>query len=96
LTFSASIGNHWDNVITRYREIELNEAVTPDIVKEIISRVKGTVFQCLGTRPALLPVHIIDLAKDGFIGEHRISLIKYCVIMLTVMITLLTSILVLI
>lgn len=69
-------GAHWDNVISRYRELELTEAVLPDTIKPIISSLKVKIECCLKERVNFLPVHVIDLAKTGFISPH-IDSIKF-------------------
>jgi len=62
-------GSHWDDVIVRYREIELNtdkHEVWSDCVNIIGSEVK----KYHGPDLSLLPPHVVDLAADGHIGAH--------------------------
>jgi len=62
-------GVHWDNVISRYREIEL----VPDLIIDrdvynIMVQVKRSINKVFGKEIDFLPIHVIDLAPKGLIG----------------------------
>lgn len=63
--------DHWDSVILHYREVERREWEDARNA-EVVARVRGRVLALLGLAPDLpcLPVHVIDLAADGFIKPH--------------------------
>jgi len=67
--------NHWDNVITRYREIEIGETSLPSDISIIISGLKLKISQLYGKKITFLPPHVIDLASDGFIGTKILLLL---------------------
>ena len=56
--------NHWDNVISKYRETELHDG---GFVSEILDKIKSKIREqyCI---QEFLPPHAIDLAPDGHIG----------------------------
>lgn len=65
------VDNHWDSVIEKYREVEKREWLDP-ANKALAERIKSLILHTL-QRPAtlpFLPVHVIDLAEDGFIKPH--------------------------
>ena len=63
-------GTHWDNVISKYREIELQENDTPENISVILNSCKDKINNILKKDLDYLPVHVIDLAPKGFIGEY--------------------------
>jgi alkylated DNA repair protein alkB family protein 7 len=70
-------GNHWDDVIKKYKEIELNHSDLPEVLNQVIKRVQNILskeFQelksCHSTEINFLPVHVIDLHEDGNISSH--------------------------
>ena len=63
-------GTHWDDVIVKYREIEL--AVEEHAVwQRVTERMKEAIMEHQG-QPDMqfLAPHVVDLAKDGHIGAH--------------------------
>ena len=71
------VDNHWDSVIEKYREVEKREWID-SANKALAERIKALILQTLQRPPTLpfLPVHVIDLAEDGFIKPH-VDSIKY-------------------
>lgn len=75
--------NHWDNVINKYKEIELliniknSKIIIPENVINIINNVKLIISEhtSLKNNDYLHP-HVIDLDDDGNIGSH-IDSIKF-------------------
>lgn len=65
------VANHWDSVIERYREVEKRTWIDPPNAK-IAQRIKDVILQTLHKplTTRFLPVHVIDLAEDGFIKPH--------------------------
>eukprot|EP00698_Gefionella_okellyi_P003990 TRINITY_DN13699_c0_g1_i1.p1 TRINITY_DN13699_c0_g1~~TRINITY_DN13699_c0_g1_i1.p1 ORF type:complete len:234 (+),score=43.84 TRINITY_DN13699_c0_g1_i1:75-776(+) len=57
---------HWDNVIIGYREVQKSPALFPDACRAVLERPRA-LFPA-GT--SLLPVHILDLERTGFISPH--------------------------
>jgi hypothetical protein len=64
-------GNHWDSVITKYKEAEMSSLSAPEAVSQILDRV-GDFIRKVTDSPemVILPPHILDLSADGFIGEE--------------------------
>jgi len=62
-------GNHWDDVILQYKELELgpNNKV-PDQVKAIMTKVQCKIEENIGHSATFLPPHVIDLSADGYIS----------------------------
>ncbi len=66
-------GNHWDDVISQYKEMELQrQSATPDVLA-IIHNVQDIIVKSQENATTKLPVvflqpHVIDLAKNGHIG----------------------------
>ncbi|KAJ1425053.1 hypothetical protein B484DRAFT_480399 [Ochromonadaceae sp. CCMP2298] len=69
-------GNHWDDVIQLYKEVELSNYKVPDDVRDILASVQRTIERRLGGEIHFLSPHVIDLAPEGFIGPH-IDSIKF-------------------
>jgi alkylated DNA repair protein alkB homolog 7 len=65
------MANHWDSVIEHYREVERRGWEDPENAV-VVSRVRALVLRLQGLAPDLpfLPVHVIDLAAEGFIKPH--------------------------
>lgn len=65
------VDNHWDSVIEKYREVEKRKWIDP-ANKALAERIKALILQTLQRPKTLpfLPVHVIDLAEDGFIKPH--------------------------
>lgn len=63
--------DHWDSVILHYREVEKRQWEDPRNA-DVVARVRGRVLELLGLAPDLpcLPVHVIDLAAEGYIKPH--------------------------
>lgn len=63
-------GSHWDDVITRYKEIELSSLDIPDDVRAITAKLSDLV-RSTADIPGMdiLPAHVIDLNADGRIGK---------------------------
>eukprot|EP01041_Mallomonas_annulata_P010894 gene10894-22744_t len=62
-------GNHWDDVIIKYKEYELNNNLTKS-VHLILSTVAKKVMEVCRRRMVMLPPHVIELHEDGHIGPH--------------------------
>lgn len=65
------VANHWDSVIENYREVEKRGWLDPGN-KALADRIKNLILHTLQRPMTLpfLPVHVIDLANDGFIKPH--------------------------
>lgn len=72
-------GNHWDDVIVKYKEVDLGSHLKrlnqtdPDmvIIQSILTRLKDRISKELqrNSIPFQSP-HVIDLASDGWIGKN--------------------------
>lgn len=63
-------GNHWDDVIQQYKELELSNYKVPSEVTEVLTKVQSTVRSMVGKPFEFLPPHVIELADNGYIGEN--------------------------
>lgn len=69
-------GNHWDDVITKYKETELSSRIVPINIEMVMQSLRDLIreryTQYGGQDDTLqfLPPHVIDLDQDGFIGPH--------------------------
>jgi hypothetical protein len=61
--------DHFDHVISRFREKELAVLQPPPHVQAIFDRLRNIVKEEHGNDIKFLPPHVIDLAKDGYIGK---------------------------
>mmetsp|Transcript_22905 Transcript_22905/g.23135 ORF Transcript_22905/g.23135 Transcript_22905/m.23135 type:complete len:317 (+) Transcript_22905:333-1283(+) len=69
-------GNHWDDVITKYKEYELQQKdYTPEI-QSIFNRIQDHIKTVVRSPLCFLPPHVIDLHANGYIGPH-IDSIKF-------------------
>lgn len=69
------LGDHWDDVIKNYKEIELSGSknTTPPI-DNIINKVKDFIQEVTKTHHLqYLSPHVIDLSKDGFICKMFVT-----------------------
>ena len=63
--------DHWDSVITGYREVELLRSEDwPAHLAAVVAKLKGLVRSVVGREVAFLPPHLIDLAPSGLIAPH--------------------------
>lgn len=65
-------GMHWDDVIVKYREVELDVSKN-EIWRHVTERIHVTVTEGGGLVESgadFLPPHVVDLAADGYIGAH--------------------------
>lgn len=58
--------NHWDGVITKYREIELQADI---LIDTYILRLQKIVIDGVGQHLTFLQPHALDLHSDGFISS---------------------------
>ena len=66
-------GNHWDDVIINYKEIELTTRNTTNEIDSILKPVQEWIQEETRTTNKLyLPVHAIDVSEDGKIGTFHI------------------------
>ncbi|XP_072024484.1 alpha-ketoglutarate-dependent dioxygenase alkB homolog 7, mitochondrial-like isoform X2 [Amphiura filiformis] len=65
--------DHWDNAIHGYRETEKSR--WNDTNKAVLQRVRDAAFE--PGVPQLVLVHVLDLAKDGYIKPH-VDSVKFC------------------
>ncbi|RYH14506.1 hypothetical protein EON65_33485, partial [archaeon] len=71
---SAILGNHWDDVISKYKEVDSALYKQPDSVQAILTKVENFIKtrmhvendDCL----KFISPHLIDLAPEGHIGKH--------------------------
>jgi hypothetical protein len=54
-------GSHWDNVISRYREIELQDSDLTEELRIILNNVKNKIDAFFDEKIHYLPAHVIDL-----------------------------------
>ena len=64
----ATLGNHWDDVISKYKEIEFPYGKAHVTLRTMLERIEKIVISETKLAKPLLPVHVIDLSVDGFIG----------------------------
>lgn len=68
-------GDHWDSVITKYKETEMSSTKVPDSVNNVIKRLSDIIKESTGeSLMQILPPHVLDLAADGYIGPHADSI----------------------
>ncbi|CAF1381927.1 unnamed protein product [Adineta steineri] len=65
--------SHWDDAIHGYRESEKSEWTTEN--QQVLSRIRQFAFD--DPKQTLVHVHVLDIAKDGYIKPH-IDAIRYC------------------
>lgn len=64
-------GDHWDSVISKYKETEMSMTKDDDEVTKIIEDTQNFIKNTVGPSEMVLsPPHVIDLSADGFIGNH--------------------------
>jgi alkylated DNA repair protein alkB family protein 7 len=63
-------GSHWDDVISKYKEIQVEEAAYGPDVSSIIEKCKTLIARFVNKDIIFLPPHVIDLAADGRISAH--------------------------
>ncbi len=65
------VASHWDSVIEKYREVEKRQWQDAGNAA-VADKIRTLILETLGKRATLpfLPVHLIDLAEDGFIKPH--------------------------
>ena len=76
------VGNHWDDVISQYKEIELSRKSLPDEIAAIMDNLqsiitKSQIHSINRFEPTFLQPHVIDLAQSGHIGV-LINLYFFC------------------
>lgn len=62
-------GNHWDDVITKYKEVDLANYKIPQDVGIVFEKIRSLISKELSFKNDFLTPHVIDLAKDGRIGK---------------------------
>lgn len=67
--------SHWDDAIHNYRETEHIRWSQPNQL--VIDRVRGVAFK--SNKNLIKYVHILDIAKDGFIKPH-VDSVRVCVL----------------
>lgn len=64
-------GNHWDDVIYKYKESQIVLDTTSFPVRMIFERLMDTIkVKCNKPEISMLAPHVIDLHKDGSIAPH--------------------------
>ena len=67
-------GNHWDNVISKYKETEMSAANMPTEVLCAVERITSLIRDATGfNQMVMMPPHVLDLSADGFIGRQQHS-----------------------
>eukprot|EP01104_Vermistella_antarctica_P017892 TRINITY_DN6453_c0_g1_i1.p1 TRINITY_DN6453_c0_g1~~TRINITY_DN6453_c0_g1_i1.p1 ORF type:complete len:248 (+),score=48.16 TRINITY_DN6453_c0_g1_i1:146-889(+) len=66
--------DHFDGVICGFREVERSLDMIPSLSKDILRKVMEFLPQ---DRKFMQRVHVIDLAKDGYITDH-VDSVKFC------------------
>ena len=68
-------GNHWDSVISKYKETEMSTKNMPEEVSSAIERISALIRHSTQTnRMVMMPPHVLDLSADGFIGRQQLLL----------------------
>lgn len=71
-------GNHWDSVITKYKETEMSSLNAPEAVSRTLDRVSNFIRKATDSPGmVILPPHILDLSADGFIGGHHSTIFTF-------------------
>eukprot|EP01031_Cornospumella_fuschlensis_P037160 gene37160-45102_t len=67
-------GNHWDDVISKYKEVDSSWHKPPDNVYAILNKIEGFIKENMYIRNEeslkFISPHLIDLAPEGSIGGH--------------------------
>lgn len=64
-------GDHWDSVISKYKETEISTIGDDHAVTKIVEGVQNFIKNIVGSsKMVLLPPHVVDLSADGCIGEY--------------------------
>ena len=64
-------GDHWDSVISKYKETEMSLINVPDIVSQSIERISGVIRESTAAHDmTMMPPHVLDLSAEGFIGNE--------------------------
>lgn len=64
-------GNHWDDVIYKYKESQISMENIPYEIQKIFLRLIDEIqVKCNKTGTTMLAPHVIDLHKDGSIAPH--------------------------
>jgi hypothetical protein len=61
--------SHFDDVISRYREKEMTWERPPANITAIWDRLMGTIKEEFGLDLCMIAPHVIDLHREGHIGE---------------------------
>jgi hypothetical protein len=69
VTFVLLLGNHWDDVIVQYKELELANYKVPAEVTEILKKTEQRIEQIVARPFTFLSPHVIELSEKGYIGE---------------------------
>lgn len=68
------IGNHWDDVIQQYKELELTNYKICESVQCILNEIQSKISKVMAEDVVFLPPHVIDLSAEGSIGEYATQL----------------------
>lgn len=60
--------DHWDSVITKYKEKEVRNS--PAKIEEIWGKIRSIIREHHGEHLKFLAPHVIDLGEEGYIGPH--------------------------
>ena len=64
-------GDHWDSVISKYKETEMSLTKMPTEVSRAVERITSLIRYTTGfNQMAMMPPHVLDLSADGFIGSQ--------------------------
>lgn len=63
-------GDHWDHVISKYREIEITKQIMSPVLYTVSNRIKDLIMNVTQRKEQFLPLHLIDLSSDGSIGMN--------------------------
>jgi hypothetical protein len=61
--------SHFDDVISLYREKELIHELVPPHIESIFGKLRRILTDSYGKHVQMMAPHVIDLHKDGHIGE---------------------------
>lgn len=68
----TTVGSHWDDVISRYKEVDSANFRRSDEVTALLSKIESIVKEHMqilhDDSSKFISPHLIDLAPDGYIG----------------------------
>eukprot|EP00981_Chlorochromonas_danica_P007283 scaffold1636_cov165-Ochromonas_danica.AAC.7 len=74
------IGNHWDDVISQYKEVDTGNYRRSQEVAEVLEKVSSFILTEM-EKPheestSMISPHLIDLAPEGYIGKTWVTTVE--------------------